>query len=227
MPMSRTAVLYALAALACALLAVALPDRLVPPDDNFRVVSSVEEVFRAVVLGSFRMLLGAFAGLALAAGLATLFGAGGARRPVALVVSALLAAAVIAFSGVVFRGFAVFPAEAPLEVRHRWATAKLGPPYAAAVAWGAGSTAIRAACGEALRIAPAPATRNAARIDAREWTFTFTLDVEGEKGRGRLVLSGVLPLEPAGAPPAIGTALLTAGGVPVPLDSAGRAASGP
>lgn len=220
--MSRTA-LYALSALLVALLAVALPDRLVPPDDNYRIVSSVEEVFRAFVLGSFRFLVGAFAGLALAAGLATLLGGGAARRPVALVLSGLLALVVVATSGIVFRGFAVFPADRPLAVRHRWASVKLGPPYAAAVAWGAASPAVRAACGEALRFAPVPAARNAARIDSKEWSFTFTLEVEGEKGRARLALSGVLPLEPEGARVAVGTALLTAGGVPTPLDSAGNA----
>lgn len=222
--MSRTAVLYVVSAIAFALVAVVLPDRLVPPDDNFRVVSSVEEAFRAVVLGSFRLALGAFAGLALAAGLGTLLGAGAARRPVALVVSALLALAVAAVSGVAFRGLAVFPAGADLDVRHRWASAKLGPPYAAAVAWGEASPAVRAACGASPRFGPAPETRNAARVDAREWTFTFTLDVEGEKGSGRLVLSGVLPLEPEGARPAVSTALLTAEGAAVPLDSAGNAA---
>ncbi len=220
--MSRTA-LYALAALVVAILAVALPDRLFPPDDNYRIVSTVEVLFRAVVLGSFRLLLGAFAGLALAAGLSTLLGGGAARRPIALVLSGLLALAVAATSGVVFRGFAVFPADGPLAVRHRWASVKLGPPYAAAVAWAAASPAVRAACGEAPRFAPAPATRNAARIDAKEWSFTFTLDVEGEKGLGRLALSGVLPVRPEGARPAIATALLAAGGSPTPLDSAGNA----
>ena len=182
-------VLHGLPALVLAVLAVALPDRLVPPDDNYRIVSTVEEVFRAVVLGSFRFALGAFAGLALAAGLASVPGHGGARRRVALVVSALFGLGLVAVSGILFRGLAVFPAGASLDVRHRWAGNRLGSAYAAAVAWGAASPAVRAACGESPRFAPAPAARNAVRVDPREWAFTFTLDVQGEKGSGRLALS--------------------------------------
>jgi hypothetical protein len=216
-------VLYGLPALVFAVLAAALPDRLIPPDDNYRMVSTVMETVRLTVLVPFRLALGAAAGLALASGLASLARDGASRRAMGLLLFVPVALGLVAASGVLVRGAGSFPSGGTLAERHHWALFKLGRTYAAAVAWGAASPAVRAACGEAPRFAPAPGTRNAVRIDTKEWTFTFTLDVEGEKGSGRLALSGVLPLEPEGARVAIATALLTAGGVPAPLDSAGNA----
>ena len=83
--MTKT-VLYAVAAIVFGVLAVLLPDRLFPSDINYRTISALGEAFRGFVLGSFRFAMGAFAGLTLVAGLTSL-GGGGARRPVALVLS--------------------------------------------------------------------------------------------------------------------------------------------
>ncbi len=96
--MTKT-LLFAVAALVFGVLAVVVPDRLFPPEMNYRTISAFGEAFRGFVLGSFRFAMGAFAGLALAAGLSSL-GGGGARRPVALVVSSLFAMGVIARLGI-------------------------------------------------------------------------------------------------------------------------------
>lgn len=213
--------LYAVAAIVFGLLAVVLPDRLFPPDTNYRTLSVVGEAFKAVVLGGFRLAIGAFSGLALAAGLAALFG-GGARRPVALVLASLFGILVVGVSGFAFRGLSFFPESGSLEERHRWAELRLDRPYREAVAWAAASEAVRAACGAGARFGPAAGARSAVLVGTREWTATFTLDVEGETGRARLEMTETLPFEPKDARPAI-VATLEAGGRRVPLDSAGRA----
>ena len=219
--MSR-AVSYSLAALVFGVLAVVLPDRIVPVDDNYRTVSVFGEAFRGFVLGSFRFALGAFAGLGLAAGLASIRG-GGARRPVALVVSALLAVAVIGVSGFVFQVVTHFPAGGSLEERHRWAETRLDRPYREAVAWASAATALRDACGTPLRVGPATGGRNVVLVGRDEWTTTLTLDVEGEKGSARLSLEATLPFSPRDARLHVRSAEFEAGGRLVALDPAGNA----
>ena len=214
-------VVYAVAAVVAGVLAVVLPDRLFPPDSNYRTLTVVGEAFKGVVLGGFRLALGAFAGLALAAGLAAIRG-GGARRPVALVVAGLLAILVVGVSGFAFRGLSFFPKDGTLEERHRWAEMRLDRPYRETVAWAAASAAVRDAFGASPRFGPAAGARNAVLVGTREWTATFTLDVEGEKGRGRLEASMTLPFEPRDARPEV-SATLEAEGRRVPLDSAGNA----
>lgn len=216
------ALLFGVAALLFGVLAVVVPDRIFPPDLNYRTISSLGEAFRGVILGSFRFALGAFAGLALAAGLSSL-GGGGARRPVALVLSALFALGVVGVSGLAFRGLTHFPSGGSIEQRHRWAGLRLGRPYDEAVAWAAAAPAVREACGEALRFGPAPGARNVVFVDSREWTATLTLDVEGEKGSARLEVALGIPLSPPEARPVIRTATLEAGGRRTGLDSAGNA----
>ena len=147
------ALLFAVAALVFGVLAVVVPDRLFPPEMNYRTISTFGEAFRGFILGSFRFAMGAFAGLALVAGLASLGGVG-ARRPVALVVSSLFAIGVIAVSGFAFRGFTHFPAGGSLEERHRWAEMRLDRPYRAVAVWVAASSALREALGEALGFGP-------------------------------------------------------------------------
>ena len=214
-------VLYAAAAIVFGVLAVVLPDRLFPPDTNYRSISVVVVAFRGVILGSFRFALGAFSGLALAAGLARLAG-GGARRPVALVVASLFGILVVGASGFAFRGLTYFPSSGSLEQRHRWAERWLDRPYREAVAWASASEAVREACGTAVRFGPATEARNAVLVGTREWTATFTLDVEGEKGSARLEMAVTVPFEPKDARPVV-AATLEADGRRVPLDSAGSA----
>ena len=213
--------LYAVVAIVFGVLAVVLPDRLYPPDTNYRTLTVVGEAFKGVVLGAFRFALGGFSGTALAAGLAGLAG-GGARRPVALVLASLFGILVIGVSGFAFRGLSYFPSSGSLEERHRWAEMRLDRPYREAVAWASASEAVRAACGTSLRFGPASGARNAVLVGTREWTATFTLDVEGEKGSARLELTETLPFEPKDARPAV-TATLETEGRRVPLDSAGNA----
>jgi hypothetical protein len=215
-------VLYALAALLFGVLAVVVPDRLFPPEMNYRTISVLGEAFRAFVLGSFRFAMGAFAGLALVAGLSSL-GGGGARRPVALVLSSVFALTVIGASGFVFRGLTHFPSGGSLEERHRWADLRLARPYREAVAWAAASPAVREACGESLRFGPASGTRNVVLVGSSDWTATLTLDVEGEKGSAQLAVTAVLPFSPPNARPGVRSASLEAGGGRVALDSAGNA----
>ena len=198
-----------------------LPDRLFPPDTNYRTLTVVGEAFKAVVLGMFRFALGAFSGVALSSGLAAV-GGGGARRPVALVLASLFGILVVGVSGFAFRGLSFFPSSGSLEERHRWAEMRLDRPYREAVAWAAASEAVRGACGASLRFGPAVGARNAVLVGTREWTATLTLDVEGEKGSGRLELTETLPFEPKDARPAV-SATFEAGGRRVPLDSAGNA----
>ncbi|MFN7990467.1 MAG: hypothetical protein U0529_23560 [Thermoanaerobaculia bacterium] len=214
-------VVYAAAAIVVGVLAVVLPDRLFPPDTNYRTLTVVGEAFKAVILGAFRLALGAFSGLALSAGLASIGGAG-ARRPVALVFAALFGLLVVGVSGFAFRGLSFFPSSGSLEERHRWAEMRLDRPYREAVAWAAASGAVREACGASLRFGPAVGARNAVLVGTREWTATLTLDVEGEKGSGRLELTETLPFEPKDTRPVI-SATLEAGGRRVALDSAGNA----
>lgn len=214
-------VLYAVAAIVFGVLAVVLPDRLLPPDTNYRTLTVVGEAFKAVILGAFRFALGAFSGLALSAGLASLAG-GGARRPAALLLASLFGILVVGVSGFAFRGLSYFPSSGSLEERHRWAEMRLDRPYREAVAWAGASEAVRAACGAALRFGPAVGARNAAFVGTREWTATFTLDVEGEKGNARLEMTVTVPFEPKDARPVV-AATLEAGGRRVPLDSAGSA----
>jgi hypothetical protein len=214
--------LFALSALVFGVLAVVLPDRLVPVSDNYRTISAFGEAFRGFILGSFRFAMGVFAGLALAAGLASLRG-GGARRPVALVVSALFAVAVIGVSGFVFRVVTHFPSGGSLEERHRWAEMRLDRPYREAVGWASAAPALHDACGAPLRFGPATDARNVVLVGAEEWTVTFTLDVEGEKGRARLTLEATFPFSPKDARPVVREAAFESGGRRVTLDSAGNA----
>ena len=214
--------LYALSALSFGVLAVILPDRLFPVDDNYRTISVFGEAFRGFVLGSFRFAMGAFAGLALAAGLASLRG-GGARRPVALVVSALFAVGVIGVSGFVFRVVTHFPSGGSLEERHRWAEMRLDRPYREAVRWASSAPALHDACGAPLRLGPATDARNVVFVGAEEWTATLTLDVEGEKGSARLNLEATLPFSPTDARPVVTEAAFESGGRRVALDPAGNA----
>lgn len=216
------ALLFAVAALVFGVLAVVVPDRLFPPEMNYRTISAFGEAFRGFVLGSFRFAMGAFAGLALAAGLASLGGAG-ARRPVALVVSSLFAIGVIAVSGFVFRGPTHFPSGGSVEERHRWAEMRLDRPYRAVAAWVAASPAVREALGGALSFGPAMGTRNVVFVGTGEWSTTLTLDVEGEKGSGRLALEATLPFTPESARPVVGSAVLEVAGRRVGLDSSGSA----
>ena len=212
--------LYTVAALAFGIAAVLVPDRIFPPDDNYRTLSVVGEAFRGVVLGSFRFAMGAFAGLGLAAGLGSI-GGRGARRPVALVFAALLALVLVAFSGFALRGVTHFPAGGTLEERHRWAELRLERPYMEAVAWAAVAPALREACGESLRFGPAAGGRNVVRAGTEEWASTFTLDIEGELASARLVLTTRLPFSPKDARPIVGEAILEAGGRSQALDPAG------
>ena len=214
------ALLFAVAALVFGVLAVVVPDRLFPPDMNYRTISAFGEAFRGFVLGSFRFAMGAFAGLALAAGLAALGGVG-ARRPVALVVASLFAIVVIAVSGFAFRGLTSFPSGGSLEERHRWAEMRLRRPYRASAAWVAASPALREVLGEAFRFGPAAEARNVVFVGAGEWSMTLTLDVEGEKGSGRLALEATLPFSPESARPVVGSAVLEAAGRRVLLGSSG------
>ena len=216
------ALLFAVAALVFGVLAVVVPDRLFPPEMNYRTISAIGEAFRGFVLGSFRFAMGAFAGLALAAGLASLGGAG-ARRPVALVVSSLFAIGVIAVSGFVFRGLTHFPSGGSLEERHRWAEMRLDRPYRAVAVWVAASSALREALGEALGFGPATDARNVVFVGKEEWNTTLTLDVEGERGSGRLALEATLPFAPESARPVVGSAVLEAAGRRIVLDSSGSA----
>lgn len=218
-------VCFALAALLLGVLAVVLPDRLFPPDVNYRTISALGEAFRGFVLGGFRFAMGAFAGLALAAA-ATSIGGGGARRPVALAISALFALGVVGVSGFAFRGLTHFPAGGSLEERDRWADLRLDRPYREVVAWAAASSAVREACGESLRFGPAPGTRNVVFAGSGEWTATLTLDVEGEKGSARLAVTAVLPYSPKEARPVVSSAALEAGGRSRGLDSSGAALVG-
>ncbi len=213
---------YALAALVFGVLAVFVPDRLFSTDMNYRTISSLGEAFRGFVLGSFRFALGAFAGLALVAGLSSI-GGGGARRPVALVLSALLSLAVIGVSGFAFRGLTHFPANGTLEERHRWAELRLARPYREAVAWVAAAPTVREACGEALRFGPARDARNVVLVGSGEYLATLMLDVEGEKGSARLTMTATLPYAPQDARAVVRSASLEAGGGRVALDSAGNA----
>lgn len=216
------ALLFAVAAVVFGVLAVVVPDRLFPPEMNYRTISALGEAFRGFVLGSFRFAMGAFAGLALVAGLAAL-GGGGARRPVALVVSSLLAIGVIAVSGFAFRGLTHFPSGGSLEERHRWAEMRLDRPYRAVAVWVAASPALRETLGETLRFGPATEARNVVFVGTGEWSTTLTLDVEGEKGSGRLALQATLPFSPESARPVVGSAVLEAAGRRVVLDSSGSA----
>ncbi len=218
-------VLFAAAALVLGVLAVVLPDRLFPPDVNYRTISALGEAFRGFVLGGFRFAMGAFAGLALAAA-ATSVGGGGARRPVALAVSALFALGVVGVSGFAFRGLTHFPSGGSLEERHRWADLRLDRPYREVVAWAAASSAVREACGESLRFGPAPGTRNVVFAGSGDWTATLTLDVEGEKGSARLAVTAVLPYSPKEARPVVSSATLEAGGRRRELDPAGAVFEG-
>lgn len=215
--------LYAVAAVAFAVLAVVLPDRLFPPDDNYRVVSVLGEAFRGWVLGTFRAGMGLFSGLALVAGLASLEGAG-ARRPAALLLSSLFGLLVVGVSGFAFRGPTHFPARGSLEARDRWGGWKLGRPYRAAVDWAAAAPAVREACGTALRFGPARDARNAVSVGGEAWDAAFTLEIAGEKGSGRLGLTLRLPLAPRDARPVVAAATLETGGRVVPLDSSGSPA---
>jgi hypothetical protein len=216
------ALLYAVSALLFGVLAVAVPDRLFPPEMNYRTISVLGEAFRAFVLGSFRFALGAFAGLTLAAGLTSL-GGGGARRPGVLVLSSLLALAVVGVSGFGFRGLTHFPSRGSIEERDRWAAMRLDRPYREAVAWAAASPAVREACGEVLRFGPAPGTRNVVLVGSSDWSATLTLDVEGEKGSARLAVTAVLPFSPKDARPLVRSAMLETGVSRTGLDSAGNA----
>ena len=215
-------VLLTLAAIVFGVLAVALPDRLFPPDLNYRTISPYGEAFRGFVLGSFRFAMGAFAGLTLVAGIAAL-GGGGARRPVVLVVSSLFALAVVGVSGFVFRGMTYFPSGGSLEDRHRWAELRLARPYREAVAWVAAAPAVHEACGTSLRFGPATAARNLVVVGEDAWTATLTFDVEGEKGTARLSLEATLPFSPKDARAGVRSATLEAGGRRIALDSAGNA----
>ena len=218
----RKAVLFAVAALLFGVLAVVVPDRLVPPELNYRTISVFGEAFRGFVLGSFRFAMGAFAGLALVAGLSSL-GGGGARRPVALVLSSVFALIVIGASGFAFRGLTHFPSAGSLEERDRWAVVTLGRPYREAVAWASAAPGVREACGESLRLGPATGMRNVVLVGKGLWTATLTLDVEGEKGSARLKVTAVLPFSPKDARPVVEPAVLEAGGRSIALDSAGNA----
>jgi hypothetical protein len=215
------AVLFAVAALLFGVLAVVVPDRLFPPEMNYRTISVLGEAFRAFVLGSFRFALGAFAGLTLAAGLTSL-GGGGARRPGVLVLSSLFALAVIGVSGFGFRGLTYFPSGGSIEERHRWAAMRLDRPYREVVAWAAAAPGIREACGESLRFGPAPGTRNLVLVGSSDWSATLTLDVEGEKGNARLAVTAVLPFSPTDARPVVRSATLETNGRSSGLDSAGN-----
>jgi hypothetical protein len=215
------AIPLAVAALVLGILAVVVPDRLLPPEMNYRTVSVLDEAFRAFILGSFRFAMGAFAGLALVAGL-TSFGGGGARRPGALVLSSLLAVAVVGASAFAFRGVNGFPSGGTLEERHRWAEMRLRRPYGALAAWVAAAPAVREACGEALHVGPAAGERNVVLVGSGEFSMTFTLDVEGEKGSGRLSVGAVLPFSPADARPVVRSARLVTSGRSMGLDSAGN-----
>lgn len=218
-------VCFAFAALLLGVVSVVVPDRLFPPDVNYRTISALGEAFRGFVLGGFRFAMGAFAGLALVAA-ATSVGGGGARRPMALAVSALFALGVVAVSGFAFRGLTHFPANGALEERHRWADLRLDRPYREVVAWAAASTAVREACGESPRFGPAPGTRNVVFAGSSDWTATLTLDVEGEKGSARLAVTAVLPYSPKEARPVVSSATLEAGGRRRGLDSSGAALEG-
>lgn len=215
-------ILFAASALVLGVLAVVVPDRLFPPDMNYRTISVLGEAFRGFVLGSFRFAMGAFAGLALVAGLSSI-GGGGARRPAALVLSSLFALGVVGVSGFAFRGLTHFPSGGSIEDRHRWASLRLARPYREAVAWAAMSPAVREACGESLRFGPAPGTRNVVLVGSGDGTATLTLDVEGEKGSARLEVTAVLPYSPPDARPVVRSATLEAGGRRIGLDSAGSA----
>jgi hypothetical protein len=215
-------ILLTLAAVVFGVVAVVLPDRLFPPDLNYRTISPYGEAFRGFVLGSFRFALGAFAGLTLVAGLAAL-GGGGARRPAMLVVSSLFAVAAIGATGFVFRGMTYFPSGGSLEDRNRWAELRLARPYREAVAWAAAAPAVQEACGTSVRFGPATVARNLVVVGEGRWTATLTLDVEGEKGTARLFLEATLPFSPEDARARVGSATLEAGGRRVALDSAGNA----
>lgn len=215
-------VFHAVVALVFGTLAVVLPDRVFPPDDNYRSISDLGEAFRGFVLGSFRFAMGLFAGLTLVAGL-TSPGGGGTRRPVALLLASLFAVAVVGASGFAFRGPTYFPAAASIEDRDHWARRRLGRPYVEAVAWAAASPAVREACGTELRFGPARDARNAVHVGSREWRCTLTLDVEGERGSARLSLTALLPISPGEARPVVGPATLEVRGRTVVLDSAGVA----
>jgi len=218
----KKAVLFAVAALVFGILAVVVPDRLGPPEMNYGTISVLGEAFRAFILGSFRFVMGAFAGLALVAGLTSL-GGGGARRPVTLVLYSLFALCVVGVSGPAFRSLTRFPSAGSLEERHRWAERRLDRPYREAVAWAAAAPGLREACGESLRFGPAPHARNVVLVGSGEWSATLTLDVEGEKGSARLAMTAVLPFSPLDARPVVRSATLEAGGRRTGLDSAGNA----
>ena len=217
----KKAVLFAVAALVFGILAVVVPDRLLPPEMNYRTIVVFGEALRAFILGSFRFAMGAFAGLALVAGL-TSFGGGRARRPGALVLSSLFAVAVVGASAFAFRGVSSFPSGGTLEARHRWAEMRLRRPYRAVVAWAAAAPVVRDACGEALQVGPAAGERNVVLVGSGEFSMTFTFDVEGEKGSGRLSVGAVLPFSPADARPVVRSARLVTGGRSMGLDSAGN-----
>lgn len=214
--------LLALVSLGFGVAAVLLPDRLFPPDDNYRTLSAVEEAFRGVLLGSIRFVVGGLAGFGLAAALLPQ-GGGGGRRSVALVVTALFALAAVGLSGPAFRGMTRFPGGGSLEERHRWAEARLGRPYREAVAWAASAPAVREACGGSARFGPAEGGRNVVRVGSAEWSSTLTLDVEGERGAARLALETRLPLKPEDSRPVVLEAVLEAEGRRVRLDRTGSA----
>ncbi len=215
------AFLLAVAALVFGILAVVVPDRLLPPDMSSGTISVPGEAFRSFILGSFRFAMGAFAGLALAAGL-TSFGGGRARRPGALVLSSLFAVAVVGASGLAFRGVSSVPSGGTLEERHRWAEMRLRRPYRAVAAWAAAAPVVREVCGDALHVGPAARERNVVLVGTGEFSMTFTLDVEGEKGSGRLSVGAVLPFSPADARAVVRSARLVTGGRRMELDSAGN-----
>ena len=218
----KKGLLYGVAAIVAGILAVTLPDRLLPPEENYRVVSVFGDAFRGFVLGSFRLAMGAFCGLALVAGLAGLRG-GGARRPVALVLASLFGMVVIGVSGLLFGGLPDFPADGTIDRRHAWGVRRFARPYRQAVAWASEAPAVRDACGTSLRFGPARDGRNVVEAGLGGWTVHLTLDVEGEKGTARLRMVASLPSTPEDARLVVGGAALETSDRRVELDPEGNA----
>ena len=217
------AFLLAVAALVFGVLAVVVPDRLFPPEMNYRTISvarrGVSRVHpRVVPIRDGRVRR---SGARRRADLVRR-GRGEAARGARPVVP-LRRGRRRALSGFAFRGLTHFPSGG---IAARSATA--GPrcdstPYRAVAAWVAAAPVVREACGEALRFGPAAAANGTSSSSApASGSTTLTLDVEGEKGSGRLAVGGRCSRSRRRMRrPVVRSARLETGGRRIGLDSAG------
>ncbi|MBI4435878.1 MAG: hypothetical protein HY590_00465 [Candidatus Omnitrophica bacterium] len=87
-----------------------------------------------------------------------------------------------------------FPSKAPIEVRHAWALKKFKDHYPHAVQFIQNSSVIRQDVGDRIVIAPAVNSPNYfIASPADPGSATFTLEVEGEKGKGICSMNVVIP----------------------------------